>query len=79
MGDSAKTFTEVEISNIHCSPLIHEPSHLIVEGYKVIEAIYSTVFPECKLILLCLMKLVSSCYFFNVRFMSEEKILTTPL
>lgn len=33
MGDSAETLAEVMISNIHCSTLIHQASHLITETY----------------------------------------------
>lgn len=38
MGDSAKSFAEVKINNIHCSPIIHWASHLTVKGYWVDQA-----------------------------------------
>ena len=33
MGDNAKGLIKVKVNNIHCSPLICQVSHLIVEGY----------------------------------------------
>lgn len=33
MGDRAETLAAVMISNIHCSTLFHQASHLITETY----------------------------------------------
>ncbi|KAK4824875.1 hypothetical protein QYF61_021082 [Mycteria americana] len=35
MGNSVKILTEVEVGNIHCSPLIQQASHLILKVYQV--------------------------------------------
>ena len=36
--DNVKSLTKVETNNIHCSPLTHQASCLIVEGYQVNKA-----------------------------------------
>ena len=36
MGDSVESLAEVEVDNIHCSPLIYPASHAIVEGYQML-------------------------------------------
>lgn len=59
MGVSVKTHTEVEISNVHCSHLICTPHPITLEGYKVVQGINKTVFPECKLILSLFMLLMA--------------------
>lgn len=59
MGVSVKTHAKVEISNIHCSPLICAPCPLLVEVDNVVQGIYRTVFPECKLILSLFMLLMA--------------------
>ena len=33
-GTQCKSITDVKVDNIHCSPLIYQASHLIVEGYE---------------------------------------------
>ena len=38
MGDSVKSLAEVEVDNIHCSPLIYLASHAIIEGYQIGQA-----------------------------------------
>ena len=35
MGDSVKSLAEVEVDNIHCSPLIYPAGHAIVESYQI--------------------------------------------
>lgn len=35
MRDSIESLTEVKINNIHCSPLTHQESCHIIEGYQV--------------------------------------------
>ncbi|KAK4829074.1 hypothetical protein QYF61_002018 [Mycteria americana] len=34
MGDTVESLTEVQVDNIHCSPLIYQASHFIIEGYQ---------------------------------------------
>ena len=38
MGDSVKSLAEVEVGNIHCSPLIYPASHAIIERYQTSQA-----------------------------------------
>ena len=38
MGDSVESLAEVEVDNIHCSPLIHPASYAIVESYQIGQA-----------------------------------------
>jgi len=35
MGDSVKRLSEVEVGNIHCSPLMYPASHAIIEGCQI--------------------------------------------
>lgn len=37
-GDAAESIIKVQVSNIHCSPLIHKPTHFITEGSQVGQA-----------------------------------------
>lgn len=59
MGVSVKAHTEVEVSIVHCSPLICAPCPLIVKGYNIAQRIYRTVFSEFKLILLLFVLLMA--------------------
>jgi len=36
--DSVKGPTEVQLDNIHCSPLMYQASHFITEAYQVGQA-----------------------------------------
>lgn len=38
MGGSAESLPEVKMSHVHCSPLIHQASHLVIEGSQVGQA-----------------------------------------
>jgi len=38
MGDSVKSLAEVEVDNIHCSPLIYSAGHPIIEGHQIGQA-----------------------------------------
>ena len=38
LGDSVKGPAEVQVDNIHCSPLVYQASHFIVEVYQVGQA-----------------------------------------
>ena len=38
MGDGAKDYTEVQVNNIHCSPLIYQASHFMVWVYQAGQA-----------------------------------------
>ena len=38
MGDHVESLAEVEIDNIHCSPLIYPASHVIAESYQIGQA-----------------------------------------
>lgn len=44
MGDSVKSFAEINANHIHCSPLIHQATHFTEDGYQVGQA----QFPLCK-------------------------------
>ena len=35
MGDSVESLAEVEVDNIHCSPLIYPASHIVIESFEV--------------------------------------------
>ena len=37
-ADSAKSPTDVKVDNIHCSPIVYQASHFIIEGYQVGQA-----------------------------------------
>lgn len=37
-GDSIKSLTKVKENNIHCSPFVHQTSHLLVEDNEVSQA-----------------------------------------
>ncbi|GAB0181629.1 hypothetical protein GRJ2_000628200 [Grus japonensis] len=38
IGNSIKGLTEMQVDNIHCSPLIYQASHFVVEVYQAGEA-----------------------------------------
>jgi len=40
MGDSVKSLAEVEVDNIHCSPLICPASRAIIESYQIGQVVY---------------------------------------
>ena len=38
MGDCVESLAEVEVDNIHGSPLIYQASNAIIESYQIVQA-----------------------------------------